>query len=143
MVEDRLADRRAPPDNQIEYPFRNAGAHDDLGERVGGSGDEIGGLEHHGVSVGEGGRDLPGWDRDREIPRRDDSDDPDRLACDLDVDVRADAGKFLTRNSHRFASEEVEDLAGAGRFANAFGQRLALFAREQAPELVASRKDLG
>ena len=142
MVEDRLTNHRAPPDNQIEHALRNAGAHDDLGQRMGGSGHEIRGLEHHRVSVGEGRRDFPGRDRDREIPWRNDSDDADRLARDLDVDVRPHAGELLARNSQRFAGEEVEDLAGAGRLADAFGQRLALFAREQAPELVAPRQNL-
>ena len=93
MVEDRLTNHRAPPDNQIEHALRNAGSHD--------------------------------W-----------------LAGDLDVDVRPHAGELFARNPQGLAGEEVEDLAGAGRLADAFGQRLALFAREQAPELVAPRQDL-
>ena len=53
------------------------------------------------------------------------------------------AREFLARNPQRFASEEVEDLAGPGRLADPFRQRLALLAREQAPELLAAGEDLG
>ena len=95
------------------------------------------------VAVGERRRDLPGGDRDREVPRRDDADDADRLARDLDVDVRPDAGELLARNPQRFAGEEVEDLPGAGRLADRLGQRLALFAREQPAELLAAGEDFG
>ena len=53
------------------------------------AGHEIGRLEHDRVAVGERRRDLPGGNRDREVPRRDDADDADRLARHLDVDARA------------------------------------------------------
>ena len=98
VVENRLADDRASPDDEIEHALGNAGAHDDFGQRVGAARDEIGGLEDDRVAISERRRDLPGRDREREVPRRDDADDPERLACDLNVDVRPHAGEFLAGN---------------------------------------------
>ena len=117
--------------------------HDDFGERVGRAGDEVGGLEHDRVAVSQRRGDLPGGDGDREVPGRDDSDHAERLARDLDVDIRPDAREFLARDPQRFASEEVEDLPGPRRLADPLGQRLALLAREQPPELLAAGEDFG
>src|SRR5208282_409420 len=103
---------------------------------------EIGGLEDDGVAEGEGGRDLPGRDREGEIPRRNNADDADRLARRFDVDVRPHAGELLAGNSQRLAGEEVEDLACPGCFPDALGERLALLARKQASELLPPRQEL-
>ena len=56
-------------------------------------------------------------------------DDADRLARDFDVDARTDRRDLFTGESKHFAGEELEDVAGANRFADALRQRLALFAR--------------
>ena len=143
MVEDRLANHRAAPDDQIKYALRHAGAHDDFSERMGATGDKVGGLEDDRVAIGQSRRDLPRRDREREVPRRDDADDPEGLARDLDIDVRPDAREFLARNPQGFAGEEVEDLPGSGRFANSLRKRLALFARKQAPELLTAGENFG
>ncbi len=141
VIEHRLTDDGAAAHHQIEHALGDARAHDDFGERMGGAGHEIGGLEQHAISVGERGRDLPGGDRDREIPGRDDADHADRLARHLDVDVGAHAGEFLAGNAQGLAGEEIEDLRGARDFADRLGQRLALFAREQSPQFFAPRRD--
>ena len=86
------------------------------------AGHQVGRLEHHRVAVAERRRDLPGRDGDREIPRRDDADDADRLAGDLDADARAHRGQRLARQPQRLAGEELEDLAGAHGLADALGQ---------------------
>ena len=104
---------------------------------------EIGRFEDDGVAIGERRRDLPSRDCEREVPRCDDADDPKRLAHHLDVDVRPHAGEFLAGNPQRFTREEVEDLPGPGRLADAFREGLALFARQQAPELLAAGKNFG
>ena len=80
--------------------------------------------------------------RDREVPGRNDSDDPDRLARDLDVDVGPDRGELLAGNSQRLASEEVEDLAGSADLVRRFRQGLALLAGEKARQFLAPREDL-
>ena len=51
-------------------------------------------------------------------------------------------GSDLAGEPQRLAGEEVEDLPGAHRLADAFGQRLALLARQQPAELVLAREDL-
>ena len=108
---------------------------------MGRAGHELGRLEHDRVAVGERRRDLPRRDRDRKIPGRDDPDHPDRLARRLDVDVRAHRSELLAGDSQRLAGEEIEDLAGPGDFADRLGQRLALFAGEEAAEFVAPGED--
>ena len=94
VVEHRVADDRAAAHDEIEHAFGNAGAHDDVGQRPGRARYKVGRLEDDAVSVGERRRDLPGGDGDREIPRRDDADDADRLAGDLDVDAGPRGGSF-------------------------------------------------
>ena len=103
----------------------------------------IGGLEDDGVAVGQGRRDLPGGDGDREVPRRDQGDDADRLARDLDLDAGAHGGELLARHAQRFTREELEDVRRADGFADAFRERLAFLAREQPAELVLARQDVG
>src|SRR6185503_18455893 len=131
IVDHRLADDAAASHHQVEDAFGHAGVDDDLGQRPGRAWDELGRLEHDAVAVGERRRDLPRGDRNRKIPRRDDADDAYRLAGDLDVDARTDRRNFFACQTQRFAGEKLEDLPGARGFADALGQRLAFFARQQ------------
>ncbi len=87
IVEDGVADHRAAAHDEVEHAFRNAGARDDVGKRPGRARHEVGRLEDDAIAVGERRRDLPGGNGDREIPRRDDADDADRLAGQLDVNA--------------------------------------------------------
>src|SRR5262249_21320004 len=109
----------------------------------GAAGNEIRGFEDHGVALGESRRDLPRGDGERKVPRRDNSDDPERLSRDLDVDIWPDAREFLAGNPQSFAGEEVEDLSRSGRLADAFREGLAFFAREQTPKLLAPSENFG
>ena len=111
-------------------------------ERVRRGRDKIRRLEHDRIAVGERRRDLPRRDRHREIPRRDHSDDPDRLPGHLDVDVRSKGGEFLACDAQNLAREEVEDLPGAGDFADRLREGLAFFAGQQSAEFVAPRRYL-
>ena len=77
------------PMTRLSTPFGRPARLQDVDERPGAAGHEVGRLEDDGVAVGERRRDLPGRDGDREVPRRDDADDADRLARDLDADARA------------------------------------------------------
>src|SRR5678810_1096216 len=60
----------------------------------------------------------------------------------LDLDARAHGVAFLTRESHCFAGEELEDVASARCLTDAVGERLPLFARQQASQLFATRENL-
>ena len=100
------------------------------------------GLNTTRIAEGERRRDLPGGNGDREIPRRDDADDADRLARHLDVDARPHGGEFLAGNAQGLAGEEIEDLRGAADFADRLGQRLAFLARQQPAEFFLAARDL-
>ncbi len=60
---------------------------------------------------------------------------PIGLARHLDADARAHRRHDLARQAQRLAGEELEDLSGAGDFADALGEGLALFAAQQLAEL--------
>ena len=100
-------------------------------------------LENDRVAVGERRRNLPCWNREREVPGRNDADDADRLARDFDIHTGSGGGELLAWNSQSFAGEKIKYMPGAGGFANRLGQRLALLAGEQLAKLLATRKDLG
>ena len=68
--------------------------------------------------------------------------DADRLARHLDADAGADRGEDVARQAQGLAGEEAEDLAGAHHLADALRQGLALFARQDGPELVLAGQDL-
>jgi hypothetical protein len=52
-------------------------------------------------------------------------------------------GTTSPRQAQAFAGEELEDLAGAGGLADAFGQGLAFFARQQVPSSFLAGEDFG
>ena len=54
-----------------------------------------------------------------------------QLAGDLDLHARTHRRQLFAARADHFAGKELEDLPGTHRFADAFGQRLALFARQQ------------
>src|SRR5207244_10270655 len=122
---------------------RNAGTGDDFGQRVRGARHQFGRLEHDGVAVTERGRDLPGGDRDREVPGRDHADDADRLTGELDVDAGTHGSTLFADQPQRLAGEERKDLASAPDLADAFRQRLAFLAGEQVAKLFLAGEDLG
>ena len=104
---------------------------------------QVGRLEDDGVAVAERRRDLPGGNGDREIPRRDDADDADRLAGDLDADAGPHATARVSPASRSASPAKKSKIwRGAHGLADAFGQRLALLARQQPAELVLARQDL-
>ncbi|MCY1323921.1 hypothetical protein D9M69_93570 [compost metagenome] len=115
---------------------------EDVDDGPGTAGHQFGRLEDDGIAVTKRRRDLPGGNGDREVPGRDDADDADRLAGDLDADIGSRRRQHFARQSQAFAGEEVEDLAGTHRLADAFDKRLAFLARQQPSELVLAGKDL-
>ncbi|MNQ71727.1 hypothetical protein D3C85_864080 [compost metagenome] len=95
-------------------------------------------LHHHRIAEGQGRRRLPGRDGDGEVPRRDQAIDADRLAIGLDLYPRTGRGQVLAMQAQGLASEILEDAGGAGRLADALGQGLALFARQQTADRLAA-----
>ncbi len=82
-------------------------------------------LPHHGVAVDQGRGDLPCRDRDREVERGDDADDPDRFARHQDLLAGPRRGEDLSGLAVAFVAVVAQDLGGATHFADAFGLRLA------------------
>ncbi len=143
VIHQCVADDATAAHHQVEDTGRNARAADDLGQCPGAARHQVGGLQHHAIAEGQGRRDLPGRDRDWEVPRRDEADDADRFARDLHADVRSHRRQQFARQPQAFAREELEDLAGARGLADAFGLGLAFFASEQRAEFFLARKNLG
>ncbi len=65
---------------RLRTPFGRPARTEDVDQRPGAARHQVGRLDHHRVAVAERRRDLPGGNGDREVPRRDDADDADRLA---------------------------------------------------------------
>ncbi len=141
-IQKRLADHRAPPHHQIEHARGRARTLQDVRDRPGARRYQVSGLEHHGVAIGERRGDLPGGNRQREIPGRDQADDAERLAVDVDLDARPHRGYPLAGKAQRLAREELEDLTGATRLGDAVGAGLAFLAREEFAELLLAPEDL-
>ncbi|MNZ78403.1 hypothetical protein D3C78_969720 [compost metagenome] len=143
VLDQGVADHAARTHDQVEHAGRNARAVDDVGQRPGAAGNEVGGLEHHAVAEGQGRCDLPGGNGDGEVPGRDQADHADGLARDLHADAGAHRRQGLARQAQAFAGEELEDLARARDFAHGFGPGLAFLARQQVAQLFLARQDLG
>ena len=142
VVDQHFAHHAAAAHDETEHALRNTRVDEDPGNGMCRTGHQIGGLEHHAVAVGQGRSDLPGRNRRRKIPRRDDADHADRFASEFDVDSGAHRWQQLTRAAQYLAGKEFEHVAGPRHFANTFGERLAFLAREQLPEFVLARDDL-
>jgi hypothetical protein len=115
----------------------------DVGDGPGAARHQVGGLEHHGVAEGQRRRDLPGGNRDREVPGRDQADHADRLARHFDADAGPHGGQHFAAGAQGLAGEELEDVAGTRDFADGLGQGLAFLARQQVTEFIAACQDLG
>lgn len=114
-----------------------------FGQRPGAAGHQFGGLEHDRIAIGQRGRDFPGGNGDREVPGRDDADRAHGFARHVDLYARPDRGQLVAALAQGLAGVELEDVAGARDFADAFGQRLAFFPRQQPAQLFAAREDFG
>ena len=141
MLQQCGADLRATTDHEIEHTLRQAGTMQDIDQRPGRTRHQICRLDHHGVAIGQRRRNLPGRNCDREIPRRDQADDAQPFAGDLDVDAGAHRGQLLAGHTQAFPGEERKDLSCARGLANALGQGLALLARQQPTEFILTRQN--
>jgi hypothetical protein len=85
LVVDQAVAEVRPADEQVE----DTGGQTRAGERVREPHRQqrhrAGRLPHHGVAVDQGRGDLPGRDRDREVERGDDANDPDRFTRHQDL----------------------------------------------------------
>jgi hypothetical protein len=113
----------------VPYPGMKADARDELGDRERAQRSELGGFEHDGVAGGERGAELPAGEHQREVPRHDLADDPDRLALDIVEEARIDRDhRALDLVGHAREVAKAEDRARDIE-ANAVADRMAGVAR--------------
>nr|WP_288020893.1 hypothetical protein [Tepidiforma sp.] len=113
--------------DDVEDAVGEAGFGEESGEHEGGAGGVVGWLGHHGAAGGDGGPDLPGDEKEREVPGGDDTDDADRLMGD-DADGIGDLlGEGFAFEVEGLGGEELEDIDGGHDFAEGHGLRLADF----------------
>ena len=86
-------------------------------------------LQHDGVAVDERGSHLPGGNRRREVPGRDQPDDAERPPQRVELEPVADCSYSSPFGRPRLAGEVAEDRGRAGRLHARFAQRLAHLAR--------------
>ena len=132
VVDQRLADDRAAAHHQVEHAGGQPGARQDVGERPGAAGHEVGRLAtprccrrrapgaifHAGIAIGK----FHGVIRP--------TTPSGSRVTSTSTPGRTD-GELLAGQAQHLAGEELEDVAGARRLADALGQRLAFLARQQ------------
>ena len=141
VADDSGADRLTVAGDDVENPRRKY-IRGQLGELERREGCPLGGLEHHAVAGGKGGRDLPGGHHQRVVPGCDRADDADRLApqhAREALHVLAGGPAFEEPRGAREEAKAIDDrrdLLGHGR-----RQRLADVLRLDPRELVATGFD--
>src|SRR5690606_35889097 len=131
-----LADHRTLAHDEIENALWQTGAMQDIDNRPGATRHEVSRLEYDGVAVAKRWRDFPCRNGDREIRRRDDADNADRLPRYLNADARTRRRQNFTGKAKALACEEIENLAGADGFTNTLSQCLAFLTRQETAKLV-------
>ena len=96
-----------------------------------------GGMGDDGAAGGKGRRHLAGDHRGGEIPRRDDTDDPERLAAHDHFRARQMAGDALGIETLPLFGIPFDEAGGVIDLATGFAKRLALLQRHQQGEVLA------
>ncbi len=127
--------------DDVDDACRHAGFEQDVAEHEGRGRGHLGRLDHRRAAGGERERQLLADDEEREIPRRDDRDDADRLA-------QHDAEHGVAEIGVAFAVQRAGERRGiapdvdrAADLAARLGDRLAGFQRVEAGDFVQPRLD--
>ncbi len=134
MLDDPLAHGPAGPVDDVQHALRDSRFERQLPQLDRGERRELGRLEDDRVPGGEGRPDLPARDREREVPRRDEPDDAERLA-EGDVDAARD-GDLGAEQPFGRARVVVEDVDDAPHLPPCVGDRLADVSRFELRELL-------
>ena len=111
--------------DQVDHAGGQALLVQDLHEPGRRTGGEVAGFDHRAAADGEGERELLGDDEQREVPRRDDPDDADRL---LHRDREIFAAQPVVGVAERVLGQRrrvVPDAGGAGDLVLGLGDRFA------------------
>ena len=103
------------------------------------SGVSVAGLRMQVQPAASAGRDLARCHRRREIPRRDQHGDADRLVLDEDAVGAARRDADIAVDADRLFGIPAEELGGIGHLAPRVRERLAVFQRDQPCEAVEPR----
>ena len=122
----RVRDERGARDladavDQVEHAVGQAGLGHDLGQQAGRQRRPLGGLEHHRAARRQGGRELPGLQHERGVPRGDQARHPGRLA-DHVPELGGRPERVLVQGDGQ-VGEEPEVLRGPRRLAAGLGDR--------------------
>src|SRR5712691_6753709 len=124
------------PVDEVQHPARKPRLGEDLDEERGEERRVLRRLEDHGVAADERREDLPGRDRQREIPRRDRGHHADRHA-DRDAELlRQLAGRLDAEEPAAFAEHVLGGVDSLLHVAERLRQHLAHLARHEPAELV-------
>ena len=119
------ADRRARTGQDVEDARREPCLGEALGEVEARARRLVPQLQDDRVAVDQGGSELPHRDRDREVPRRDESDDAERAAHRVEPLERHRGGIDLADRAPGLAGGEAQDGRGARGLHACLPQRLA------------------
>jgi hypothetical protein len=137
----RLAGRLAEPGDDVEDAVGDASFGGELGEADGAQRGELGRLDDEAVAGSERGGRLPGRHHDREVPRQDGTDDPDRLADDHPQGITAGRRDRVVQLVGRLGiPAERLDRLGQVRLAT-IRDRLARLERIEQGQLLGIRLD--
>ena len=141
MCDEGVADDGAAAEHEVEHAVRQPRVGQRGGEVGGGERDDLSRLPHDRVAERNRGRDLPGGDCDRKVPRSDRQDDPERLAPRVEERQRRVARVRLAVGLEGLTGVVAEDRRSAARFADRLGERLPLLAREVTADRVGALVD--
>ena len=135
-VDQRLSQLAARPGDEVDHAFRHARFMQRFDDPPRAERRRRGRLEHHRVAANQRRRQLPGGNRGRKIPGRNQTHHAERLADGEHMDAIALGGNQHAGHARAFAAEVAQDVDGAPHFALGFGQRLAFLARHVGAELI-------
>ena len=139
IAETTAPDRRAG--STLTTPAGTPASSRIAGHRQRGQRGVAGRLEDHRAAGGQRRADLAGRHRGREVPRRDEHADADRLLQHHDlVRTRRRGRRPCPDAAHRLLGVPAEELGGVGHLAACVGERLAVLQRDQLGELVGPRR---
>ena len=126
-MNDLITHRTATTHKEIKGAIGQALPRDNLGQRPGASGNEVGRLKYHGVTKGQRRRDFPDGGRHREVPRADDRDNAHGLTSRLDLHPRAHRIGPVIDLAMYLSSKIMKELPGAVDLSDAFCPGFTLF----------------
>ncbi|MCY1496866.1 hypothetical protein D9M68_308170 [compost metagenome] len=143
MFGNRLSDHRTAAGNDIQHPGGQAGFRRQRGKFEGGPGSQLAGLDYDGAACGQHERQSFGEDEEREVPGRDQTHYPDRLAGDETEQVVTQVVEAVALQGPRQASGVLPDAGCGDHFATGLGNGLAGLQGFAQRQVIAALPDQG